>query len=207
MSPGPWIAVTAFAFLGGFAPARADDFVPIVNGDDVLSFELVGIGPGTIKIEGGEVRVSGKPDGYFATKESYKNYTLKFDWMYERPSDLDSDARFRGNSGLLLHIQGPHKVWPKCIEVQLLNSSAGAIIPINGAKCQARGLASSKEAVKPVGQWNQEEVTCREGTITCTINGIEVSRGTGATVESGPIGWQSEGMPIRFRNVLIKALD
>jgi hypothetical protein len=185
----------------------ADDFVPLVKGDDVQSLELVGIGPGTIKIVDGEIQLTGKPDGYFATKESYKNYILKFDWMYERPSDLDTDARFRGNSGLLLHIQEPHKVWPRSIEVQLQNSSAGVLIPIGGAKCQGTRLAPTKEAIKPVGQWNEMEVTCQDGTIACKLNGIAVSKGTGATVESGPIGWQSEGAPIRFRNVMIKKLD
>jgi hypothetical protein len=128
--------------------------------------------------------------------------------MYERPAELASDAMFRGNSGLLIHIQEPHKVWPKCIEVQLQNANAGAILPLGGTKCRTeRDPAAQKQAIKPVGQWNEEEVTCREGTITCKINGVEVSHGTGATIDHGPIGWQSEGAPIRFRNVMIKTLD
>jgi hypothetical protein len=207
MSPRPSLAVAVLALGGLVAPAWADDFVPLVKGDDVNAFELVAIGPDTIKIEDGEILVKGKPNGYFATRESYKNYILKFDWKYERPSDLVSDAAFRGNSGLLLHIQEPHKVWPRSIELQLQNSNAGAIIPIGGAKCQRTMLAPPARAVKPVGQWNEEEVTCREGTIACKINGVEVSRGTEATVQGGPIGWQSEGAPIRFRNLAIKKLD
>jgi hypothetical protein len=179
----------------------------LVKGDDIKALELVGIGPGSIKIVDGEIHLTGKPNGYFATRESHKDYILKFEWMYERPGDLDNDARFRGNSGLLLHIQEPHKVWPRSIEVQLQNSSAGVLIPIGGAKCQSTRLAPIKEATKPVGQWNEMEVTCRGGTIACKLNGVAVSKGTRATVESGRIGWQSEGAPIRFRNLMIKTLD
>ena len=45
--------------------------------------------------------------GYFATKESFKNYVLKFEGMYERPEGLEADATFRGNSGLLIHSTPP----------------------------------------------------------------------------------------------------
>jgi hypothetical protein len=208
MLPRSSLAATVLSLLAVLGPAAAQDFMPLVRGDDPRSFELVVIGPETLKIADGEIQVSGKPNGYFATKDSYKNYALKFEWMYERPSDLDSDAKFRGNSGLLIHIQEPHKVWPKCIEVQLMNANAGAILPLHGTKCKTTiDKAAQKQAIKPVGQCNQEEVTCKDGSITCKINGVEVSSGTGATIDSGPIGWQSEGAPIRFRNVMIKKLD
>ena len=202
------VALAALAIMGLAIPVLAADFVPLIKDDDVKALELVAIGPDTLEINAGEIRISGKPNGYFATKESYKNYELKFDWMYERPSNLESDAKFRGNSGLLIHIQMPHKVWPKCVEVQLMNASAGMIIPLGGTKCQTtRDKEAQKQAIKPVGQWNEEEVTCRDGTIVCKINGVEVARGTGCTIDSGPIGWQSEGAPIRLRNVMIKKLD
>jgi hypothetical protein len=205
---GVAVMVTVVLGLGSAFPARAGDFVPVIKDDDVEALELVGIGPDTLAVSAGEIRISGKPNGYFATKESYKNYELKFEWMYERPSDLESDAKFRGNSGLLIHIQMPHKVWPKCVEVQLMNASAGVIIPLGGVKCErTRDAAAQKEAIKPVGQWNLEEVTCRGDSIVCKINGREISRGTGCTIDSGPIGWQSEGAPIRLRNVMIRTLD
>lgn len=196
------------AVLVSLSAAADDDFVSLVHGDDPAQFELVGIKPDTLKIADGEVRVSGKPNGYFATRDVYRNYVLKFDWMYERPENLESDAKFRGNSGLLIHIQKPHKVWPQSIEVQLFNADAGHIFAIMGSKFQGKkDPEAQRKAIKPVGQWNHEEVTCRDGTVVCTINGIEVDRGQGAAPDSGTIGWQSEGGPIRFRNLAIKKLD
>jgi 3-keto-disaccharide hydrolase len=199
------LALTVVCFS---AAAGDDGFVPLVKGNDPAQFELVKIKPESMAIQDGEIRLTGKPNGYFATRDVYRNYVLRFDWMYERPEKLASDARFDGNSGLLIHIQAPHKVWPQSIEVQLLNSDAGHIFAIFGSKFQGKKDAQAqKKAIKPVGQWNHEEVTCQDGKVTCKINGIEVDRGQGASPDRGYIGWQSEGGPIRFRNLAIKKLD
>ena len=62
------------------------------------------------------------------------------------------------------------------------------------------------KAVKPVGEWNTTEITCRaDGSITAKINGTEVSSGKGELTE-GPIGFQSEGAEIHFRDIKIKEL-
>jgi hypothetical protein len=197
-------AVLTFA-LG--LSVRGDDagFEPLVKGDDPAQFTLVGIGPDTISINKGEIRLTGRPNGYFATKQEYENYMLRFEWMYERPDGLASDSAFRGNSGLLVHIVGPDKVWPQSIEVQLANRDAGNIFAIQGSKFTGqKDAAAQQKAIKPVGEWNVEEVVCKGDTITCTLNGVEVARGTGAMPAKGRIGWQSEGAPIRFRNIMIK---
>lgn len=189
-------------------PAADDSFVPLVDGPDVQQFELVKLPADSIAIAGDEIRLTGTPNGYFATRKMYRNYVLRFEWMYERPAELASEAAFQGNSGLLLHIQEPHKVWPQSIEVQLFNADAGNIFAIFGSKFEGKkDAAAQKRAIKPVGEWNAEEVTCKEGQIICTINGIEVARGKGASPDQGSIGWQSEGAPIRFRKIQIRVLD
>jgi Domain of Unknown Function (DUF1080) len=198
----------AVAFVLGLSPRDDEGFQPLVRGDDPKQFELVGIGPETIKIADGEIRVTGQPNGYFATKDSFRNYVLRFEWKYDRPDNLKSDADFDGNSGLLIHIAGPHKVWPDCIEVQLANPDAGHIFKVGKAEFQGtKDAAAQKRAIKPVGQWNEEEVICKDGSVVCKINGVEVARGDGAKPDHGQIAWQSEGRPIRFRNLRIKPLD
>jgi hypothetical protein len=203
---------TTFTFLlvlaGLASTARAQDFQPLVVGSDPGQFRLVGIGPDTLAIKDGEVRVSGKPNGYFATRTSYKNYVLRFEWMYERPDSLESDAAFKGNSGLLLHIGEPHKVWPEAIEVQLMYTDAGNTFGIRPAKFQGKkDPDAQKKAMKPVGEWNEVEVTCKDGAIVTRFNGVEVARGTDPQPDHGPIGWQSEGAVIRFRKMMLKPLD
>ena len=172
-----------------------DDFKPLVKGDDPSQFELVGLHPETIKVVDGEVRLTGKPNGYFATKGRYKDYVLQFEVMYERPEGLKDDGKFNGNSGLLVNIDGPAKVWPKCIEFQLANSDIGAILDVSRRQVQGSSYdkKASKGATKPVGEWNAVEVISKDGTTTCTLNGVEVSKGTDFNPAEGQIGWQSEG--------------
>jgi hypothetical protein len=190
------------------AAVAAADATPLVRGDDPAQFELVGIGPETIRIADGEIRLSGRPEGYFATKQEYRNYVLLFEWKYERPESLGSDADFRSNSGLLLHIRGDLKVCPRSVEFQLANHEVGRIYPIDGARFDGRWDAeAARKATRPVGEWNREEVTSRDGELTCTLNGVVVTRGSGASPDRGRIGWQSEGVPIRFRKITIRPLD
>lgn len=202
-----WVAVALSAFMA-LASAGADDgFVALVQGDDPAQFDLIGISPETLKIANGEIKVMGKSNGYFATKSEYQNYVIQFDWRYDRPENLTDDARFDGNSGLLLHIQKPHKVWPRSIEVQLMNADSGHTFAIFGAQFRgSKNAEAQKRAIKKVGQWNHLEVTCQDGRITSTINGIEVARGAGAAPDRGHIGWQIEGGPIQFRGIRIKRL-
>ncbi|CAN5915078.1 hypothetical protein BH23PLA1_BH23PLA1_36020 [soil metagenome] len=189
-----------------------NDFKPLVEGDDINQFQLVDIDSDTIAIKDGVVHITGLPNGYFATKDEYQNYVVRFEWMYERPDDLSSDAEFRGNSGVLIHIQGEHKVWPQCIEAQLQNRDAGRVFAINGAKFQGeieaeQRQSAQREAIKVVGEWNEMEIVCKDGEITSEINGKLIDKGQGAEPDKGQIGWQSEGAPIQFRNLRIKVLD
>jgi hypothetical protein len=203
-----WHLAAALLSALGLSAFEPDDFEPLVQGNDPSQFHLVGIKDETITVKDGEVRLSGKPEGYFATKKEYKNYVLRFEWMYERPDSLKSDTDFQSNSGLLLHIQGELKVWPRSIEFQLANHEVGQIYPIEGAKFEGKWDAgAARKATKTVGEWNREEVTSRDGELTCTLNDVIVTQGKGASPDRGRIGWQSEGVPIRFRQLVIKKLD
>ena len=181
--------------------------VGLLKGTDPAQFELVGIAADSISIVDGEVRLTGKPLGYFATRQEYKDYVLTLEFKYDRPEGLKSDADFRGNSGILLHISKPGKVWPTCVQVQLAQADPGSIFAMNDARCDSGSdPVAQKGAIKPVGEWNKVEITCQAGTITSLLNGVEVSKGEKAEPNHGAIGWQSEGKPVRFRDFRIKPL-
>lgn len=187
---------------------RDDESSYILTSDDVSQLNLVGFGPETIAIKDKEIRLTGKPNGYFATKKSYKNYELKFEWMYERPEGYKDGDKFAGNSGVLIHLAPPDKVWPKCIEAQLAYTEAGHVFAINGAKFEGKTDKDSlKKAIKPVGQWNEAVIVCKGDAIRCSMNGIKIAEGKGASPSEGPIGFQAEGAPIRFRFLRIKPVD
>ncbi len=213
---GALTAVVSLAFLGSSARAADADFKPLFNGKDFAGLKYVlgktdkGDDPAktkTWKVEKDTIICSGSPNGYFYTDKSYKNYVLKFDVRYARPADLTDDTKFNGNSGFLIHIQGEHTTWPKCVEVQGMNKSMGNTFSIGGApKGDFKLLADvQKKAIKPVGEWNTVEITSENGKLTTKINGMVVAEGT-SELKEGPIGWQSEGAEIHFKNLMIKEL-
>jgi hypothetical protein len=199
-----------------FAPAAADDkkaddkdFVSLFNGKDFTGwkFEIGKSDPEkTWSVKDGIVICTGKPNGYFYTDKSYKNYVMVYDWRYKRPENLKDDKDFGGNSGALMHIQTPHAVWPKCVEVQGENRTHGSYIFIKGKGTSKYDRAAKDKAVKPVGEWNTTEITLLpDGTITTKINGTDVNSGKSELTE-GPFGFQSEGAEIHFKNIKVKQL-
>jgi hypothetical protein len=202
------LLVSSLGWVGQAADTE-EGFVPLFNGKDLSGFrvEPVQLAP-LIRVEEGFIRVPGQPNGYFYTEKSYRNYLLRFDWRYKRPADLapGKDWDFSGNSGCLVHIQLPHRVWPRCVEVQGLNRDHGHIFAIGGAKGKFTvDHAAQKKAIRPVGEWNTTEVLSRNGHLVSKVNGVLISEGD-TDLREGPIGWQSEGAEIHFRNIKIKEL-
>jgi hypothetical protein len=189
---------------------KDEGFTDIFNGKDFTGWKVIlqkDADPAkTYSFQDGVIICTGKPNGYFYTDKSYRNYILRYDWRYKRPADLADDGKFGGNSGCLVHIQPPHKVWPKCVEVQGMNRDHGLLLFL---QCKGKGSfdrAAKDKATKPVGEWNTTEITCAaDGSITAKINGTAVSSGKGELTD-GQIGFQSEGAEIYFRNIIIKEL-
>ena len=200
LSVAAWAAT--FAILSSGATAGGDDFVSLFNGKDLTGWKTIVAGKNqdaakeTFTVKDGAIVVSGKPNGYFYTEKSYKNYILKFDWKFIKD----------GNSGLLVHITGEHKVWPKCVEVQGLQKDHGTIFAIGGAKGKFKTDSEAQKKAIKFGDWNTTEVIVRDGEITSKINGIQIATGTG-DLKEGPFGFQSEGTELHFKNIKIKVLD
>jgi hypothetical protein len=203
----PLLALTVLPFLLG--PATAGDkteegFTKLFNGKNFDGWKFVlkekNADPkDTWSINEGVIVCTGKPDGYFYTDKSYKNYVIRYDWKFasKKPSD---------NSGLLVHIQPPHKVWPKCVEVQGMQGDHGHIFAIGKAEGKYTvDKDAQKKAIKP-GEWNTTEVISKDGELTAKVNGIEVSTGKGELTE-GAIGIQSEGAELHLKNIVIKVMD
>jgi hypothetical protein len=200
------------ARLAGMAvadKAGAQEFTPLFNGKDLTGFKTF-IDPKagaadpakTWMVEDGVIRCSGKPSGYFYTDKSYSNYVLRYDWRYPEGSPPSS------NSGCLVHIHPPHSLWPQSVEPQGRYSDHGKLFFIKVKALEQKFDAEAhRQAVKPMGEWNTTEITCdADGTVSVKLNGVPVSSGMTELTE-GPIGWQSEGAEIHFRNIELKKRD
>lgn len=202
-----WAALVGLS-LAVWAEEKEEGFKPLGNGKDMSNFKLVGGLEGTWTVERDVIKCSGNPSGYFATTKSYKNFVLRFDFKYARPAGLEDDSKFQGNSGYLIYITGEHKVWPKSIEVQGLNRDAGKIFAISGyPTVKVKDDAEArKKALKPVGEWNSMEIVSKDGALTAILNATKVCESEAGEFKEGPIGFQSEGAEIHFRNPRIKEL-
>jgi len=160
----------------------------------------------TWKVRDGEIRCTGNPTGFLRTKDQYSDYKLELEWRWpEKP----------GNSGVLLHMSGEEKIWPPCMEAQLMHKRAGDLIGMgytfNENKAKKGGPISytphmTDPSEKELGEWNKYEITCKGDTIEATINGQLQNRATGVNISKGYIGLQSEGVPIVFRNIKLTPL-
>lgn len=190
--------------------APPKDFTQLFNGKDLSGFKFVmredSDPTKTWFVKDGMIICIGKPYGLIYTEKSFSNYVLRFGWRFARPDDLPEDVPFDGKGGLLLHIQDEPVVWPKCVEVQGRYSEYGKIFGM-GTKIIEENFDKEiqRKVLKPVGEWNITEVTCRDGTIECKLNGKIISTGK-AELKSGPFGWQSEGAETHFRDIWIKEL-
>ncbi|MCB9058565.1 MAG: DUF1080 domain-containing protein [Calditrichae bacterium] len=151
------------------------------------------------------VHCSGAVNGYMRTKEKFSNYILNIDWRW--PDEP-------GNSGVLLHITGPDKVWPLCIEAQLMSGNAGDFYLIGGSTMREQEDPSSNRVQKqnesserPAGEWNHYKIVVADSTITVFINDIKQNSASATSLQKGMIGLQSEGKPIEFKNIFLEPLN
>lgn len=162
-------------------------------------------------VQDGILHCAGKPIGYIRTvTDDYHDYVLVVEWRWPGTQG--------GNNGVLVHTSTPAAlgVWPKSIEVQLHSGNAGDFwvigteldVPNEEQRRQGRRhLNLTDDSEKPIGQWNQMEITCRGDEILVKVNGDPVNHATNCNVTQGAISLQSEGTPIEFRKVELRKLE
>jgi len=183
-----------------------EGFVFLANHDDMSEFTVPVGEAATWSIEGHTIRCGGRPRGYLATKKSYRNFTLRLDFRYERPKNLKDDDKFKGNTGYMMYINNDNTPWPACIEVQGKYAQLAKIVAIGGA--DAVETTDNEEARiqhrKPAGQWNSLEIQSQDGALLSILNGVEIAESQPGPLTEGPIGFQAEDWKIDFRNVRIQ---
>ncbi len=220
------LVLSFFTFSQGIAIAdEKGDFQPLFNGKDLSGWTAVAKkdkdgkeqdAKGTWSVVDGELHGTGVPTGYLMTDKVYGNYTLKLKWRY--PANAKS-----GNSGVLLHLQRDDKWWPTSIEAQTRLGRAGEIwlnTPPDVTLEVAAGRRDPSDKTmrhiwrepkdenveKPLGEWNDYEITCKDGSITLTVNGRKVNEGTKCNLTKGRIALQAEGTEVHFKDIVLKPL-
>jgi hypothetical protein len=195
--------------------------VDLFNGQTLAGWRAVLAKPG-VKLEEvwsvreGVIVCRGEPLGFIETDRSFTDFRLSVDWRW-------APGKEPGNSGVFLRINGDRKPLPRCVETQLKSGDAGDLYGFHGMKIDGEparrieikahelggdlvGVKKTLANEKPPGEWNQVEILASGPSVTVWVNGQKVNEAFGVEVVAGPVGLQSEGGEIHFRNVRLTPL-
>lgn len=157
-------------------------------------------------IRDGVLVCQGKPTGYLFTRQRFTSFVLRLQWRF----DPDKGA---GNSGVLLRLNGEHKVWPRSIEAQLHSGNAGDFwnigemqMQVDATRTRGRNTRKIHGNERPLGEWNQYEIVVDGPWVRLSVNGQVLNEAWGCEELAGPIALQSEGAEIHFRDVRLLPL-
>ncbi len=162
----------------------------------------------TWSVTNGVIHCTGTPVGYLRTTQVYSNYFLTVIWRFVKI------APKADNTGVLVHIQDPDKIWPQCIQVQGKHDRQGDLFLMEGAESKEhKGMDKNtpvpmrgQSAEHQVGEWNKSETICRHNQVESFINDKFVNETTECTLNSGYIGIQSEGGEIEIKSIIFTPL-
>jgi hypothetical protein len=188
------------------------DFRPLFNGKDLAGW--TGDTQG-YTVEDGSIVCPKLGSGRLFTADEYSDFSFRFDFKLTEG----------GNNGV--GIRTPLEGDPAYVgmELQILDDSASQFRAIKPWQVHGSiyGVVPAKTGhLKPVGEWNHEEIIARGRRVTVILNGAtivdanidEASRsGTpdgkahpGLSRAQGHIGFLGHGAKIEFRNIRIKDL-
>jgi len=152
--------------------------------------------------------------GTLFTRGRYRNFVIRLEFKLQ-PA---------GNNGLAIRYPGSgDSAYVGMTELQVLDDTAPqyANLDPRQAHGSAYGMvASTRGHLKPVGQWNEQEVTVAGSTIKVVLNGTTILDTDLATVTTfmadtphpgkdrteGHFGFAGHNDPVAFRNVRIREL-
>jgi hypothetical protein len=165
----------------------------------------------TWSVTNGVIHCNGSAIGYFRTQKSFRDYVVTVEWRFLKVTPKAN------NTGVLVHMQLPDKVWPMCVQNQGKSGRQGDFFVMAGAECKEH-LALGKDANAPVplrgtsneknvGEWNTNVTICAGNNIKAVINGKLLNEISECTVTNGFVGIQSEGADFEIRKMYLTPLS
>jgi hypothetical protein len=204
-----YLILASFLFFAGDSA-----FKPLFNGKDLTGWTLVGKkGPGYV-VQNGMIVCPADGGGNLLTEEEFDNFVFQFEFKLTPGANngvgirapLAGDIAYSGMEIQILdHANEKYKGWLKPAQH---HGSVYDVIPASG------------DALKPVGEWNVEEITANGPKIQVKLNGKVINDADLSTVKDpevlkkhpgllrkgGHIGFLGHGSYVEFRNIRIKRL-
>ncbi len=209
------LALAAALGLTAFSTRAADEdgFVSLFNGKDLTGWA----GPvDQYEVKDGAIACKPGKGGTLHTKDEYADYIVR----------LEIKLPPGGNNGLAIRYPGKgDTAYVGMCELQVLDDSSPKYAKLDPRQYHgsAYGMAAAKRGhQKPVGEWNEQEVTIKGSTIKVVLNGTVIldtdlskvdpatfmgkSKHPGLTRTTGYFGFAGHGDAVQFRNIRIKKL-
>ncbi|MCD6394065.1 MAG: DUF1080 domain-containing protein [Planctomycetes bacterium] len=194
---------------------RAGEFRPLFNGRDLAGW--IGDTKGYIVEDGAIVC---KPGGNLYTAEQFDNFHFKFDFK------LTTNA----NNGLGIRTPSHGDAAYAGMELQILDNTGSAYTKLQPYQYHGSiyGIVPAKRGfLKPVGEWNHQEVIAKGPKIKVILNGTTIvdadieeavknyapgkmhdpKRHPGLKNKEGHIGFLGHGSVVYFKNIEIMDID
>jgi len=182
---------------------KNDGFVPLFNGVDLKGW--VGNTDGYKAADGVLVCQTGKSKGgKIYTAKEYADFIFQFEFK------LTPGA----NNGVGIRAPLTGNPSKNAFEIQILDDSAKKYAKIKPTQFHGsiyKRAAAKRGHLKPVGQWNSQEIRAEKNLITVILNGVKiVDRVDVARYKKpskGHICFLGHGSQVEFRNIRIKDLS
>ncbi len=140
------------------------------------------------QIEEGAMKLASQGAGDIVSKASYQNFELKLDWK----------IALGGNSGIFIGVdETGYKIYSHAPEIQILDNERH---PDNKLESHRSGslydmIASPKSSHKAAGEWNQVQISLKQGHLRVIQNGVLT-----ADIQMGSADWQQKVAASKFRD-------
>jgi hypothetical protein len=215
--PEPVVVTPAPSFsLGAAAPS---DATVLFNGADLSNWRDDKGGESKWVVKGDYMECVPK-SGYIYTKEKFGDFQLHLEWA--EPAKVHGNSQDRGNSGVFLQSQFEVQVLDNYNNPTYPDGQCGAIYgqtpPLVNA-CKKPDEWQSYDIFFTAARWDDNHQLTSPAYVTVIQNGILVQNHqpiigpTGHRIlanykhqlpETGPLGLQDHGNPIRYRNIWIR---
>jgi hypothetical protein len=215
-----FVAAVIGAILLASAVLRAADdeqgFSPLFNGKDLTGWVYAKngkAGQGYLIKDGGILYCTKSDGGHLRSEKEFADFVLRFDFKLTANANngiairapLEGDPAYAGMEIQVLDDSGPEY---KTLRPAQYHGSIYDVVP------------ARRGHLKPVGEWNTEEITAKGSRITVKLNGTTIvdadlaeikdeavlKKHPGLRRPTGHVGFCGHGREVEFRNVRIKEL-
>ncbi|MGA8183165.1 MAG: DUF1080 domain-containing protein [Terriglobia bacterium] len=207
------LAVSLFLCVTGSLAAE-QGFHKLFDGKSLDGWTLVrGKGPGYVA-KNGILVCPADGGGNLFTKKEYSNFVFRFEFRLTHGANngvgirapLEGDAAYQG------------------MEIQILDNTAPQYAHLKPGQYHGSiylVVPAKRGFLKPVGDWNREEILAQGRHIRVTLNGTAIvdanlddvtdpevlKKHPGLARTTGHIGFLGHGTHVDFRNIRVKELD